>query len=74
MGMNKGRFGQPSADGVVFFVKFGSLSTMKIWPPFSARASHITRKTRHVLLFAYVVHLRVEFTSFSSKMIIYERS
>jgi len=30
MGMNKGRFGQPSADGAVFFVKFGSLSTMMI--------------------------------------------
>jgi hypothetical protein len=33
MGMNKGRFGQLGADGAVFFVKFGSLSTMKIWPP-----------------------------------------
>ena len=29
-GMNKGRFGQLGADGAVFFVKFGSLSTMKI--------------------------------------------
>ena len=35
MGMNKGRFGQLGADGAVFFVKFGSLSTMKIGPPFS---------------------------------------
>jgi hypothetical protein len=31
--MNKGRSGQPSADGAVFFVKFGSLSTMSIWLP-----------------------------------------
>jgi len=28
--MKKGRFGQPGADGAAFFVKFASLSTMKI--------------------------------------------
>ncbi|HEX2768564.1 MAG TPA: hypothetical protein VHN12_04715, partial [Geobacteraceae bacterium] len=33
--MNKGRFGQLGADGAVFFVNFGSLSTMKICPLFS---------------------------------------
>jgi hypothetical protein len=28
--MNKGRFSQQGADGAAFFVKFGSLSLMKI--------------------------------------------
>ena len=33
--MIKGRIQKPGADGAAFFVKFGSLSTMKILPPSS---------------------------------------
>ena len=37
--MNKGRFGQLGADGAVFFVNFGSLSTMNGLLPKSAFTS-----------------------------------